>query len=60
MPNIGLLSSIVTEISLIQFSFVVLKGWSNFRNHPMVPREKYPEMNWRASDKVAAWRAFMR
>ena len=23
-----------------------------------VPREKYPEMNWRAADKVAAWRAF--
>ena len=27
---------------------------------PMVPREKYPEMNWRAADKVAAWRAFKR
>ena len=26
----------------------------------MVPREKYPEMNWRAADKVAAWRAFKR
>ena len=25
---------------------------------PSVPREKYPEMNWRAADKVAAWRAF--
>ena len=25
---------------------------------PTVPREKYPEMNWRAADKVAAWRAF--
>ena len=23
-----------------------------------VPREKYPEMNWRAADKVAAWRLF--
>ena len=21
-----------------------------------VPREKYPEMNWRAADKVAAWK----
>ena len=29
MPNIRLLSSIVTEISLIQFSFIVLKGPSN-------------------------------
>ena len=27
---------------------------------PTVPREKYPEMNWRAADKVAAWRAFKR
>ena len=25
-----------------------------------VPREKYPEINWRAADKVAAWRAFKR
>ena len=25
-----------------------------------VPREKYPEMNWRSADKVAAWRAFKR
>ena len=27
---------------------------------PSVPREKYPEMNWRAADKVATWRAFKR
>ena len=27
---------------------------------PLVPREKYPEMNWRAADKVAAWRLFKR
>ena len=27
---------------------------------PSVPREKYLEMNWRAADKVAAWRAFKR
>ena len=25
-----------------------------------VPREKYPEMNWRAADKVAAWKLFKR
>ena len=25
---------------------------------PSVPREKYPEMNWRAADKVAAWKLF--
>ena len=25
---------------------------------PLVPREKYPEMDWRAADKVAAWRLF--
>ena len=33
MPNARLLSSIVSEIALIQFSFVVLKGPSNCRNH---------------------------
>ena len=27
---------------------------------PTVPREKYPEMNWRAADKVAAWKLFKR
>ena len=27
---------------------------------PSVPREKYPEMNWRAADKVAAWKVFKR
>ena len=25
---------------------------------PLVPREKYPEMDWRAADKVAAWKLF--
>ena len=25
---------------------------------PTIPREKYLEMNWRAADKVAAWRLF--
>ena len=25
---------------------------------PSVPREKYPEMTWRAADKVAAWKTF--
>ena len=24
-----------------------------------VPREKYPEMDWRAADKVATWKVFM-
>ena len=27
---------------------------------PLVPREKYPEMDWRAADKVASWRLFKR
>ena len=27
---------------------------------PSVPWEKYPEMNWRAADKVAAWKVFRR
>ena len=60
MPNVRLPSSIVAEIYLIQFSFVVLKGLSNCRIMLSVPREKYPEMNWRAADKVAAWKVFKR
>ena len=27
---------------------------------PLIPREKYPEMNWRAADKVATWKLFKR
>ena len=27
---------------------------------PSVPREKYPEINWRAADKVATWKVFKR
>ena len=38
MPNVRLLSLIVAEISLIQFSFVVLKGPSNCRNHAVGPK----------------------
>ena len=38
MPNVRLLSSIIAEIPLIQFSFVVLKGPSNCRNHAVDPK----------------------
>ena len=38
MPNVRLLSSVVAEISLIQFPFVVLKGPSNCRNHAVDPK----------------------
>ena len=38
MPNVRLLSSIVAEIYLIQFSFVVLKGLSNYRKHAVGPK----------------------
>ena len=38
MPNIRLLSSIVAEISLIQFSFVVLKGPSNCSKRAIGPK----------------------
>ena len=38
MPNIRLLPSIVAEISLIQFPFMVLKGLSNCRNHAVGPK----------------------
>ena len=27
---------------------------------PLVPREKYPEMDWRAACKVATWKLFKR
>ena len=37
MPNVRLLSSVVAEISLIQFSFVVLKGPSNC-SHAIDPK----------------------
>ena len=57
MPNLRLLAPLVAEIHLIQFSFVVLKGPSNCRDHAVSPKEKYPEMNWRAADKVAAWKS---
>ena len=38
MPNVRLLSSVVAEIHLIQFSFVVLKGPSNYRKHAVGPK----------------------
>ena len=38
MPNVRLLASLVAEIHLIQFSFVVLKGPSNCRNHAVSPK----------------------
>ena len=38
MPNVRLLSSIVAKISLIQFSFVVLKGLSNCSKHADDPK----------------------
>ena len=38
MPNVGLLSSIDAEISLIQFSFVVLKRPSNYSKHAIGPK----------------------
>ena len=41
MPNVRLLSSIVAEISLIQFSFVVLKGPSNC-SHAVDPKGEVP------------------
>ena len=38
MPNVRLPSSIVAETSLIQFSFVVLKGPSNCSKHADDPK----------------------
>ena len=52
MPNVRLLSSIVAEISLIQFSFVVLKGPSNCRNHAVGPKgESGPSYLWQEVTK---------
>ena len=39
---------------------MVLKGPSIADKMPLVPREKYPEMDRRAADKVAAWKLFKR
>ena len=60
MPNVRSPPSTITEIALIQFPLVVLKGLSNCRDHAVGPKGKYPEMNWRAADKVAAWKTFKR
>ena len=38
MPNVRLLSSIVAEIPLIQFSYVVQKGPSNCSKHANDPK----------------------
>ena len=38
MPNVRLLASLVAEIHLIQFSFMVLKGPSNCRDHAVGPK----------------------
>ena len=38
MPNVRLLSSTITEIALIQFPLVVLKGPSNCRDHAVSPK----------------------
>ena len=58
MPNVRLRSLIVAEISLIQFSFVVLKGPSNCRDHAVDPKGEVSGDDWRAADKVAAWKLF--
>ena len=38
MPNVRSLSSTITEIALIQFPLVVLKGPSNCRDHAIGPK----------------------
>ena len=51
---------LVSEISIIALSLGFLKGPS-FRSRCLaIPREKYPEMEWQAPDKVTAWRQFRR
>ena len=57
MPNVRLLSSIVTEIALIQFPFMVLKGPSNCRNHAIGPKGEVSgdelESSWQGSHMEA-------
>ena len=43
MPNVRLPASLVAEIYLIQFSFMVLKGPSNCRNHAVGPKGEVSE-----------------
>ena len=58
MPNVRLLASVVAEISLIQFSFVVLKGPSNCRDHAIGPKGEVSGDELESSDKVAHMEGF--
>ena len=50
--------SILSQLSAVQFSLGSLKDCLLDLNMPSVPKEKYPEMDWWAPDKVAAWKVF--
>ena len=61
MPNVRLPSSIVAEISLIQFSSVVLKGPSNCRNHAVGPKgEVSGDELWEQQTRWLQWKVFKR
>ena len=60
MPNVRLLASLVAEIHLIQFSFMVLKGPSNCRDHAVSPKGEVSEDELESSRQGGAWKVFKR
>ena len=56
MPNGRSLSITIKELAVIQFS----SEDHLIAEMPSVPRDRYLEMDWRAADKVAAWKLFKR
>ena len=57
MQDVELIPPIFSEIFLIQFWSGPERTIFHFRM-ATVPREKYPEMDWRVADKVAMWSKF--
>ena len=56
MPNIRSIPLTITEIALIQFLSGGPERTVYLQTMPSVPREKYPEMDWRTANKVATWK----
>ena len=48
----------ISVICCLVLSWLLKRTVFQTDNMPAVPREKYPEMNWQAADKVAAWEVF--
>ena len=56
MPNAKLIPCIVSEIPLIQFSLAPQRTIFQIKMPGAILREKYPDMDWRAADKVTTWK----